>query len=222
MRDSFVFYKSFYDAIEKLPEEYQLEFIKALMDYNFKNEQKEMSPIVEAMFLLVKTNIDKANQRYEASVENGKKGGRPKTKTKPKQNLKKPNNNLTKPNNNLNEPKQNLNVYDNDNVYVYDNVNVNDKENVKENENAKEKTTTPPTLTEIQVYINANKLNVDAEKFYNYYKAINWRGVENWRQKLLKWSNTEKAESRNVKDANKYYDTVNPAQYKNLERFCCI
>lgn len=29
------------------------------------------------MFILIKPNIDSANARYKASVENGKKGGRP-------------------------------------------------------------------------------------------------------------------------------------------------
>ena len=39
------------------------------------------------MFTLIKPNIDSANKRYISSVENGKKGGRPKTQLKPKNNL---------------------------------------------------------------------------------------------------------------------------------------
>lgn len=117
MRESFVFYRSYYEAINELPEEYKLEVLNAIMEYNFNGTLPELSPVAKAMFTLMKPNMDNAARRYNASVENGKKGGRP-----PKENLEKPNNNLEK-------PKQNLN----DNVYVNDNDNI-EKENIKEKE----------------------------------------------------------------------------------------
>ena len=127
MRESFVFYKSFYEAIEKLPEEYQLEVIKAIMEYNFNGTTPELSPIADAIFTLIKANLDSASARYDASVENGKKGGAPvgnqNAKKQPKNNLettkKQPKNSLKQPGNNLNDNVNvNDNVNDNDNVVV--------------------------------------------------------------------------------------------------------
>lgn len=125
MKESVVFYMSYYEAIKELPEEYQIEMLDVIMDYAIKGKQPDTaSAVVKAVFKAMKPNIDNAQKRYDASVENGKKGGRPKkeTKEKPKENLKKPNNNQKK-------PKQNLNVYDNEDV----NDNDNDNEDVNDN-----------------------------------------------------------------------------------------
>lgn len=130
-RDSFVFYKSFYEAMQNIPEEDKLKLYEAICKYCFYDEIVELDGISKAMFILMKPNIDKANNRWLASVENGKKGGRP-----PKNNnQKKPNQNLEKPNHNLNKtknkPNQNLNV----DVDV--DVDVDDDENGDENEETK-------------------------------------------------------------------------------------
>ena len=128
MKDSFVFYKSFYDAIKKIPEEFQLELYNAIFNYSLEGiEPTNLSDIPQAMFTLIRPNIDSSQRRYKASVENGKKGGRPK-----KQDLEKPNKNLIKT---QQKPKQNLNDNVNDNV----NVNVDDNVNENVNENAKNK-----------------------------------------------------------------------------------
>lgn len=103
-KDSFVFYKSFYDAIKKIPDEYQLELYNAILSYSLEGlEPSDLSPIAEAMFILIKPNIDSSQKRYETSVENGKRGGRPKQETQ------------DKPNQNLNEDEDvDVNVDDNE------------------------------------------------------------------------------------------------------------
>ena len=90
MKDSFVFYASFYEAIKDLPQEIQLELYTAICKYSLYGEQSELSVIAKSIFTVIKPNIDKATARYTASIENGKKGGRPS-----KKNLKKPNRNPT-------------------------------------------------------------------------------------------------------------------------------
>ena len=127
-RDSFVFYKSFYDAIKQIPEEYQLEIYNAILQYSLEGvEPSSLSNIASAMFTLIKPNIDSAQKKYEVSVNNGRRGGRPKkeelnenqneTQEKPNENQNKT---QEKPNENQNEtqeePNENLNVNDNDNV----------------------------------------------------------------------------------------------------------
>ena len=111
MRDSCVFYRSFFESIRLLPKKYQLGFYEALFNYALNDEPPErLSGSAAALFKALQPQIDANNRRYE----NGCKGGRPKknqTETKAK-----PNNNQTesKPKRNVNE-NVNVNVNDNDN-----------------------------------------------------------------------------------------------------------
>ena len=115
MKESIVFYKSFYEAIKNIPQEEQLKLYNAIFDYSFtEKEPKIEDGIAKAMFILIKPNIDSANARYKASVENGKKGGRPKKETQ------------EKPEKNLNKTQEEANKNLNDN----EDDNVNDNENV--------------------------------------------------------------------------------------------
>ena len=117
MKDSIVFYKSFYEAIKELPSKNQLDIYNAIFQKYFYNEDISLKGISKGIFNLIIPNVDSANKRYFANVENGKKGGRPKSELKPKEN----------PKETQTEPKHNLN--DNDN----DNDNVNDKDNITAN-----------------------------------------------------------------------------------------
>ncbi|KKM05539.1 hypothetical protein LCGC14_1753050 [marine sediment metagenome] len=61
---------------------------------------------------------------------------------------------------------------------------------------SKSKKVLPPTLEEVKQYIKANNLNVDGEKFFEYFTVGDWidsrnKPVRNWKQKLLTWSNKE-------------------------------
>ena len=70
---------SYYDAIRPLPDEQRLALYDAIMDYAFSGKEPEdLSPILKGYFVLLRPNIDSSARRYAASVENGKKGGRPK------------------------------------------------------------------------------------------------------------------------------------------------
>lgn len=73
-RDSFVIYKSFYEAIKDLPDEDRLVLMDAIMEYGLYGvEPQNLSPVQKCIFTLVKPQMDANNRKYE----NGKKGGRP-------------------------------------------------------------------------------------------------------------------------------------------------
>ena len=79
MREGFLFYRSFAQAMNGLPAEDYKKLMLILIDYALDGvEPEEMSGIAESMFILMKPQIDANNRRYE----NGRKGGRPK-KTRP-------------------------------------------------------------------------------------------------------------------------------------------
>lgn len=135
-KDGFIFYKSFYDSINALDESMQLEVYKALAEYGLTGEiGDDLSPIAKALLTAMIPTIDNANKRYVASVENGKKGGRPKKNKEVvqeiKENLEKPKQNLNKPSRNLKEP--------NPNPYVSVSVSVSDTDTLIKDKKIKEK-----------------------------------------------------------------------------------
>lgn len=73
--EGFVVYRSFYEAIEKIPEEEQLIAYKIMMDYALNDALPEDMPLsVDIIFGLIKPQIDKNRER----AANGRKGGRKK------------------------------------------------------------------------------------------------------------------------------------------------
>ena len=106
-RDSFIFYRSFYEAIKEVPEDAQLQIYKAISIYALEQEEIELTGISKAIFSLVKPQLDANYKKYE----NGKQT---KSKTKAKDKQK--------------ESKIETNVNDNENV----NVNVNENNNASD------------------------------------------------------------------------------------------
>ena len=127
MRDSFIFYNSFFEALCELSPDVRLNVYDAVANYALTGEQQELTGIAKAVFLLIKPQIDANNKRYEDGCkggEFGKSGGRPAKNKNAKnpsgvieeQTQKTPVGLSTKtPNENENE---NDNVNDNDNVVV--------------------------------------------------------------------------------------------------------
>ena len=100
-------YKTQCDAIKQLPPEQFKDVVIALWDYELDGQEPDgRDPVVTAMFLMAKPLIDKRLQ----NCENGKKGGRPKTETKPNETELKPNHNPTETQQNPTETEPNLKV----------------------------------------------------------------------------------------------------------------
>lgn len=92
MRDSFIFYRSFYEAIRDLPRDIQGEIYTAIMEYGlYGNETESLKPIARSIFMLVKPIMDANYSRYE----NGCKGGRPKGEKNQTETKQEPNRNQT-------------------------------------------------------------------------------------------------------------------------------
>ena len=74
-RKSFVFYDSFYQAMSYLNDKEKIQYIDAICNYSLYGITIDMDIKIEAMFSLIKPQID-ANIKKR---ENGKKGGRPRS-----------------------------------------------------------------------------------------------------------------------------------------------
>lgn len=131
-RDNFIVYRSFYEAIRSLNKNQQLEMFIALFEFGLNGNEVELtSPMLKAMFSLIKPQLQANNKRYE----NGKKGGAPmgnsnakkQPKTDTESNNETTSNNQQQPSveieNNQKQPKNNQKQPN-----VNDNVNVNDND----------------------------------------------------------------------------------------------
>lgn len=86
-RDSILFYRSFYEAIQGLPKDIQLEIYTAVMEYGLNGVvPDDLKPVARGMFSLMKPVIDTNNTRFENGKKGaryGKLGGRPPKNKKP-------------------------------------------------------------------------------------------------------------------------------------------
>lgn len=100
MYDSFVFYRSFAEALRELPAEEYKEIMVAISDYAMDGiEPENFGPVCKAFFILCKPQIDANNARRES----GRKGGMKQTEASDKQ---------TEANSKQTEANENVNVND--------------------------------------------------------------------------------------------------------------
>lgn len=109
MRDSFIIYRSFYEAICDLDSDSQAFVFKAICEYSLNFKEIELNGISNTIFKLIKPQLDANNKRYENGKQPKLKQGTTKTEAKRKQN----------------GIKTEANKNDNVNVNVNDNKNVN-------------------------------------------------------------------------------------------------
>lgn len=74
--DSFVFYESFYQTIQLMPEEQQLAAYKSLIEYALHGEEENTDGMVSIFMSMAKPLIDSAQKKRR----DGSKGGRPSQK----------------------------------------------------------------------------------------------------------------------------------------------
>lgn len=191
IRDSFVFYRSFFVAISQLPKKYQLDTYQALAKYALDSEETSLNGISSAVLELCKPQIDANNRRFE----NGKKGGRKnqtETKTEPKQNQTET------------KPKPNVNVNVNDNVNV----------NVNANENKRACRFAPPTLDDVTAYCTERGNGIDPQRFIDYYQSNGWKVGKNpmkdWKAAVRTWEQRDAAPKKadNLAEIREYYDQM--------------
>lgn len=190
-RDSYIFYRSFYEAIKEIPELDQLSVYKAISIYALEQEEIELTGIAKAIFSLVKPQLDANYKKYE----NGKQK-KSKTEAKDKQRTNKIGTNV------------NVNENVNDNVNVNENNNVNDScvdglQEVIEFYNNNIGSITPFGLEILSDYtkdlnkdivLYAMQISVEANKrSLSYIKAI----LNNWNKAGVKTLSDAKNENKN-------------------------
>lgn len=101
MRDSVVFYRSFYEAVKDLPPEAFKESVQAILDYGLDDKPPDkQGTIAHTVFSLVRPQIDANNRRFKNGCKGGKEPNRNQTRTKAEPNR---NQTVTKPEPNMSQ-----------------------------------------------------------------------------------------------------------------------
>ena len=195
-RDSFIFYRSFWEALRQCPDDVRLRLYDAITDYalNF-NKPDGLDGIAAIVFPLIEPQITANNKRYINGLkgrEFGSLGGAPKgnknaSKTTPKGNKNNPKQQPKQPQNN---PKTTPN--ENENVNV--NVNVNELGATTLPTRTRERFV-KPTINEITAYVLEKGYTFNPQAFYDYYEANGWRVGKNpmkkWKAACANWQRME-------------------------------
>ena len=111
--NGFTFYRSYFECLDKLPEEEKSELLMAIVYYVYKDMDPNFDGILSALWTVIKPNLDTSkNRSLNPQTKTKQKGNKSKTKSK---------------------QKQNNDLIDKDNDKEYDKENNKDKE--KENDN---------------------------------------------------------------------------------------
>ena len=205
-KQSFVFYESFYLAIETLSDAEQLQLFKAITRRALYGEKSELSGCAKGMFSLIEPQLIANEKRYANSL----KGGAPKGNSNA---CKSEKSTEKQPKNNQNSTKKQPNVNDNDNVNENVNVNDNDYDNVNDydlpvsDEPKAEKQTKHKYGTYKNVLLTDRDIENLKQKFPNDYQekienlseGIELKGYKykNHYLAILKWEQNRKEEPKN-------------------------
>lgn len=192
-KDSFVFFRSFHEAIQEMPKKHQLAIYRAIVEYALDNREPSLSGPANALWKSFRPQIDAAAKRYASAKENGKygkmgaeygkMGGRPKKEKTPLRGIDK---------NPLN---------DNANVDVNENDNVDVNADVKGGSgSAGSAESEHPSFKEVCDEVHAQGYTVSAMKFFEYYEKNGWKTTEgepirNWKTMLKVWNIKERGET---------------------------
>ena len=197
MRESTVFYRSFYEAIKELDADTQAQVYSAIFEYALNFTEVELKGVAKTVFTLIKPQLDANQKRYE-------NGNKPKVKqiiskqeAKPKQDVSK--------------VQANVNVNDN----VNENVNVNDNENV--NAKVSRSHFRAPAYDEILNFMkeknslagnvwNDAKVVTESKAFFNHYESNGWmvgkNKMKNWEAAVRNWMNNNSKFENNKPNHN--------------------
>ena len=199
-RESFIFYRSFYDSIKGLGDAEFAECMRFLCEYGLNGAEQTGGTLAEVVLKMAKPQIDANNQRRA----NGAKGGRPKASPSEGEQAvsdRKTDGSETE-NHRLRDAKPNVNANANVNVNDNGNENVNVNVSDKQDKPARPRTFNPPSLEEVQEYCKSRQSSVNAERFMDYYTANGWKvgknSMKDWKAAVRNWERQEAERSENV------------------------
>ena len=216
MRESFVLHAEY---IEDLPEELKGTFLRYIYEYGIKEIEPCLSGLELTVWLKIKRRIDDDVSAYERKVSNLKQnrnrtatGAKTATTTDNRTDTERtPNGHRTENTTETEKPNGDRadSVSVNDSVNDSVNVSVNDIECVSVAETPAEPAPEPaparkrfvkPELEEIREFCFEKNINIDVDRFFNYYESKGWKvGVspmKDWKAAVRNWAKNDSLYSR--------------------------
>lgn len=167
-RDSFIFYRSFFEAIDEVNEREQLTVYRAIAIYALNREEPELDGIAKVLWRLIKPQLDANWKRYDdgcKGAKHGAKGGNPLfEKGKPNPYYKKDNPTDNPIDNPEHNPTDNPTITPEITPNVNDNENVNDNVNdIKKKDNIKKKNVSSISANNLPDYVTEDMRDVVTE-----------------------------------------------------------
>jgi len=219
MRDTMIFYRSFYEAIKELPPENKIEVYDAIFSYSLDFSEPDLSGISKTIFTLIKPQLDANIKRFENGKKPKQKQKESETEAKQKQKeseteaKQKQKESETEAKQKQKESKtetnNNNNVNNNNNNNKNINVNNDEEENFFEDENFEKKeeaknflkTAKPSQIDRLRMQ---HKLSVE---HYN-------EKVDEFVDKKFDWG--ENSKWKNEDDMSKNFEFWLPSNYKRV------
>lgn len=186
-KNSFVFFRSFHEAIKEMPKKHQLAIYQAIVEYALDNREPSLSGPASALWKSFRPQIDSSAKRYanaKKGAKYGKLGGRPKKNTEEEKPLK-----------GYEGKTPNVDVY----VDVNDDVDVDVDANASgSDEAASQSGTTPkPSFKEVADEVAAKGFRVSSSKFFEHYEKNGWKTnegepIRDWKKMLAVWDMKER------------------------------
>ena len=203
IRDSFIFYRSFFQSTKRLSKEDKAELFEAICSYALDGESIEVSAVPEAIFSVIKPNLDANRRKWENGCKEKKKPSKSEAEEEQEISKSEANNKQT-----ISKAQGNVNVDDN--------VNEECKSELKSKSETKKKPKgfIPPTLQDIQNYCKERNNSVSASKFLDYYSVSEWKdkdgkAVKNWKQKLLSWEGRDTTTASIATPKDSFAESIN-------------
>lgn len=206
MKKSMIIYTDWLERLEGLTDEQVGKFFRAVLVYGREGEELPIDdPVASALFVFVKPSIAANNKKYEEKVarvqENYEKW---RQKNEIERNHPKSSDIESKSSDIASDTVTDT-VTDTDTVTVTvtDTVNNNNViKDIKKESIKKESRFQRPTLPQIQDYVFEKALNVDPERFFDYYESNGWRvgrnPMKDWKAALRNWSSKDSKKNTNT------------------------
>lgn len=134
-RDSFIFYRSFYESMKGLKPEEKAMLFDAICELSLNFNDIELDGFPKSLFILIKPQIEANNKRYENGKAPKRSKREPKTDQKTAEKSPKQKQQKSKTEAKQKQTRSKSTANENVNVNVNDNVNVNGKINFSDLEN---------------------------------------------------------------------------------------
>ena len=168
--------------IEAVPDDVAGRAVKAALRYFESGEADQLAPLETAVFASLRADIDEAVATYLRDIENGRKGGRPRSTDEGKPPVREGDHSLPS-------------VTEGDGEGDGEGEREEEQKGVVAGKPPVRHTFSPPCVDDVRRYCGEQGLEIDAGKFVDFYASKGWMVGKNkmrdWRAAVRNWNRRE-------------------------------